>query len=99
MRVTILGRRFRLRFTRDLEPRTWGECDSPWTRGRARELRVRSNLSEFNRMWTTIHETLHGARWKETESRVDRTSKDIARILWRLGYRRASGASLDDDAT
>lgn len=35
-----------------------------------------------------IHEALHACNWKAKEDKVEITAKDIARFLWRLGYRR-----------
>jgi len=37
---------------------------------------------------TAIHEALHACDWKATESRVTKVAHDIARMLWRLGYRK-----------
>jgi len=39
-------------------------------------------------METAVHEALHACNWKATEDDVALTSKDIARFLWRLGYRK-----------
>ena len=36
---------------------------------------------------TIIHETLHSCSWSKSEKVVTRTACDIARFLWRLGYR------------
>ncbi len=35
-----------------------------------------------------LHECLHASNWEKSERTVDRTSNDIGRLLWRLGYRR-----------
>lgn len=37
---------------------------------------------------TIIHETLHACNWHASEELVETTARDIARFLWRLGYRR-----------
>lgn len=36
---------------------------------------------------TLIHESLHACNWKASEENVTQTAHDIARFLWRLGYR------------
>jgi hypothetical protein len=36
---------------------------------------------------TAIHEALHACDWKASEEDVTGTACDIARFLWRLGYR------------
>ena len=37
---------------------------------------------------TVIHEALHACNWHASEEKVDVTARDVARFLWRLGYRR-----------
>lgn len=37
---------------------------------------------------TLIHECLHASDYHTYENTVDRVSRDIGRLLWRLGYRR-----------
>lgn len=37
---------------------------------------------------TTIHESLHACLWRLSEEDVTQTATDIARLLWRMGYRR-----------
>jgi len=36
---------------------------------------------------TAVHEALHACDWKSREAEVASTAKDVARFLWRLGYR------------
>lgn len=86
MHVTILGKRYRLEFTR-LRGKD-GDCDDPRTKGKT--LRIHKGLSEKDTLETVIHEALHAADWHKDEPWVDHVSRDIARILWRLGWRRPS---------
>lgn len=37
---------------------------------------------------TWIHEGMHAGNWDKLEKTIDQSSKDIGRLLWRLGYRR-----------
>lgn len=37
---------------------------------------------------TLIHECLHAENWSKIEPIIERTSTEIADLLWRLGYRR-----------
>ena len=37
---------------------------------------------------TWVHEALHGCDWNKCEIMVEQTARDVARLLWRLGYRR-----------
>ena len=36
---------------------------------------------------TIIHECLHVESWSKSEKAVERTAREVARLLWRLGYR------------
>jgi len=40
---------------------------------------------------TAIHEALHACSWATQEGKVEMTARDIARFLWRLGYRLEKG--------
>jgi len=35
-----------------------------------------------------IHEAMHAGNWDKHEETIDRSSKEIGNLLWRLGYRR-----------
>lgn len=61
-----------------------GLCDQ-YTK--ERELIICSDLNTQNGIVTVIHEALHACCWTASEDAVDRTSCDIGRFLWRLGYR------------
>ena len=69
----------------DLRPR-YGCCDNPekcsptffidWY-----------NITDKLAMEVAIHEGLHACNYSKSEEEVDQTAKDIARFLWRLGFR------------
>jgi hypothetical protein len=83
MRLTILGKRWNLRFARNLKNR--GDCDPPAAPGK--EIRVGSSLRDEERLEVVLHEMLHAAGWHIAEEFVDQFACDAARALWRLGYR------------
>jgi hypothetical protein len=62
-----------------------GTCDAPNTPGKA--IRILSELKGRERLETIIHECLHAAGWELKEKSVTHAARDIARILWKLGYR------------
>lgn len=62
-----------------------GLCDSPDTPGK--RIRVDSRLHGERELEVIIHEIMHAAHWDLAEEAVDEASRDIARALWRLGYR------------
>ena len=83
MRVKLLGKVWNLRFAPNLANR--GECDAPTQT--AKEIRVASQLRGEERLEILIHEMVHAAGWHLDESFVERFAADVARALWRLGYR------------
>lgn len=93
MYVTILGKRYRFEFTR-LRGRDCGICSDPTDTNK--RIRIRRGMDEFTTLDTIIHETLHAADFWKREEWVDQVGTDLAKILWRLGYRRED---VDDDPT
>jgi len=61
-----------------------GLCD---TFSKEREMIIMADLKTRNGLETCIHEALHACDWNKEEILVAQTGKDIARFLWRLGYR------------
>jgi hypothetical protein len=62
-----------------------GCCDKP--HDDVPSIRIMADLNTQKGFITLIHEALHASRWAAHEETVDRTSKDIGRLLWRLGFR------------
>lgn len=71
----------------DVEGPFDGICEFPRS-GKRPALRVSVDIDTQKGLETLIHECLHAENWSVTEEVVDRTSCDIARLLWRLGFRR-----------
>lgn len=46
-----------------------------------RDLKIRVGLE------TLLHEMLHACDWSASEDKVDQSARDMARLLWNLGYR------------
>lgn len=83
--ATINGRRYQV----DVE-QIDGWCDQYACNERF--IHLIAPLNTQKGLITAIHEALHASNWAKSETTVDRTSKDIGRLLWRLGYRlRAEG--------
>lgn len=53
-----------------------------------RVLHINGKLGPFDFLETAIHEALHASIPSEDEEMVERVGKEIARFLYRLGYRR-----------
>ena len=83
MRVTIIGKRWNLRFTPLTSVRGW--CFSPSTPNK--EIQIDSKLRGEEKLEVILHETLHAACWWLDEEHVSQLAKDQAKILFSLGYR------------
>lgn len=93
MHVKILGKRYRLRFKK-LSSGVLGECDDPMKSGK--EIRIAQGIGEKETLDVIIHEALHAADWHKGEPWVEEVATDLARLLWRLGYRRKGSEDLDN---
>ena len=84
MRCKLRGRYWSI--VRAILPRsTLGLCDyakRTITISTARKVRGELELD------TTIHELIHACQPDLAEETVEEVASDIARVLWRLGYRR-----------
>lgn len=68
-------------------PKNWdGSCD-PATK-KAKSIHLRKGLHGERHLEVAVHEMLHACDDQKDEYAVATTAKDIARALWRLGYRR-----------
>lgn len=85
MRITILGKRWRLRFVPYIGPYN-GHCDPPSKP--AKEIRIAAGLKDLELLETLLHEMIHAGAWQFDEETVAGLSADIAVVLWRLGYRK-----------
>ena len=85
MNITLLGKRYELVF-QTMPAGQLGECDSPDSKGK--QIRVDRKLRDEQLLEILLHEMLHALNWRDDESIIDESGKDLARSLWRLGYRR-----------
>ena len=61
-----------------------GLCD---TFKKERELIILTPINTRKGLETLIHESLHACNWHREEIFVESTARDVARFLWRLGFR------------
>ncbi len=86
MRIKILGKYWTLRWCPNLGPNN-GTCDSP--KAKNKEIRIQAGLKEQEEITILLHEALHAANFETySEEYVDALSKDLATMLWRVGYRK-----------
>jgi len=81
MRIKLRNRYFRLAFDR-LDRQTDGLCDMD-----ERLIKVRKSLRGERQLEVIVHELLHGCHWDLDEIAITETAQDVARVLWRLGYK------------
>jgi hypothetical protein len=83
MLIKLVGKRWRVRFVSRMADE--GRCDPPdqphKTISIARRLRGERQLDVL------LHELLHACNWQLAEEHITQIATDIARALWRLGYR------------
>jgi hypothetical protein len=78
--IRILGRRWFLNFTENLNDR--GDCDHPSVY--FKQIRINRDLSPSESLEVLIHEFLHAANWYASEDWVTRTAFDLTRVLERV---------------
>lgn len=82
VRASIHGKMY----TIDLEP-FHALCDDP--KRNAPRIHLANGLHNTQKSLSyLIHEVLHACQWSATEEKVDQTARDIAKILWKTGWRR-----------
>ena len=75
------------RFATDVESTIGGYCERQGIILEP-ELYVAANLTGLQHLTVAVHESIHACFDAATEEQVTAAGKDIARFLWRLGYRR-----------
>ena len=66
---------------------SYGACDPPNIR-RPNWVNSVEDTQSRKFLEISIHESLHAGNWKASEGMVTQTAYDIARLLWRMGYRK-----------
>lgn len=92
MLVTILGKRWEF-VRRVLRGDADGYCDPPDTPGK--QIVVDSRLTGETELEVCLHEFLHAGQWHLDEGVVTQFAKDLARALYRHGWRRHAEADQD----
>lgn len=89
MKIKIMGKVWNLRFAVNMareKGQALGDCDAPDTVNK--EIRIASHLKGEEKLDVILHEILHCAAWHVfDEGFVNQAATDMARALWRLGYR------------
>jgi len=83
--ITVNGKRWRLMYSGHIGNDKDGYCTPPDEPGRT--IAIRSTLDGVRRLEVELHEMLHAADWSKDEEWVRTVAHDLAKVLWRLGYR------------
>ncbi len=84
MRVTILGKNWNLRFVPTLGKRKLADCDAPHKPNK--EIRIAKGLRGVEKLEAIAHECLHASGWHLDEHYVTDFARDLAIIIYKLGY-------------
>ena len=84
MRCRLRGKYWEIRRDK-LPPKLDGLCDP-----NAKRITIQPQLSGERELDVLIHEMLHACHWDLAEESITETASDLARVLFRLGYRKNS---------
>jgi hypothetical protein len=83
---TFLGKRWKYRRAAPKKADDHGKCEGPHIKDKV--IVIFNGQTEFAEFETFIHEFLHACCWWLDEEYVHDIAHDIAKALWRLGFRR-----------
>lgn len=87
--ATIRGKRYKICHKINTTNDTRGMCDNPSSKNKA--ITIFMNKLEdgsLEQLEVYLHEMLHAAFWDIEEDGIYNAADDIAKILWKLGYRK-----------
>lgn len=79
------GKRYKLRFADISHTKNKGDVDPPCAVGK--EIRLDRTLTGEELLEIVIHEIRHIQDWKRDEDYITQEARDIAAIIWKLGFR------------
>ena len=71
-----------------------GSCDAPTDKNKQIKIAPRLRKDQRRLMEVVVHELIHASDWSKDETWVEPVAEDIARVLWKLGYRRSEPREL-----
>lgn len=83
-RFKIRGREVVLRFVRLFS--IFGDCSGPYHE--SPEIRIDDQLKPRKELEIVIHEMLHCVFWDLDEKVIATVSRDMAKVLWHVGFRK-----------
>jgi hypothetical protein len=87
---TIRGKRYKIELVAPSKIQyDLGVCQDPRQKGKS--IKINNTLTGLEELDTWIHEFLHASFFDLSEEPVLEISTDLARLLWRLGYRKQDG--------
>lgn len=84
--IWLRNKRYKVTKTLNLPRDSWGICTDPsFTK---REIKIHKALKGAKEFEILIHEMLHACFWDIDENVIKEVGKDIAKGLWKMGYRK-----------
>ncbi len=89
MKIVVMGEKWELKMTaHGLGPNEYGECPDPRDK-KSQPIKIRPGMSPRQELDTVIHELLHAGAYKLlSEEWVNEFAQDVARVLWKMGWRK-----------
>lgn len=89
MRFKLRGQTFRLDFVPEAQMgNNRGDCGPPRADGKSRRIRIQEGLPSQEELEIIIHELGHGSVWDLDEECITTMARDMAKVLWKLGWRK-----------
>ena len=79
------GKRWNIKVRRKPAKTSHATIDPPQTKSKT--IYIDPNMTGLVRLRSLLHEAWHGCDWDMAEEAVEQSAEDVARFLWRLGYR------------
>jgi len=74
-----------------------GLTEAPWLKNK--RIFLRAGLREKRTLETTIHEFTHAADWSKDEEWVTQFGRDLAHVLYALGWRCTAAPEIEPEET
>ena len=89
MECILGGKRYRVEYrVKSRMPAFLGHCTESLGENDPGLIRIRKGLDEKTELDTLIHEALHASDWSKSEEWIEETAKEVANLLWGMGWRK-----------
>ena len=82
---TFRGKTWRVKMRKRPAKASYAQIDDPTTKQKT--IWVDPKMRDFVKFRALLHESWHAVDWDLAEDAVEKNADDVARFLWRMGYR------------